>query len=70
VPEQWKAAKASAVQPGDTVRTPAGEVVVVTRIETSFFGRPEMLAFIEDTPERWYKRPMPSDADVEIRDEL
>ena len=49
------------------LRTSTGEVVVVTRIEPAFFGRPEMLAFIEDTPWCWYKRPMSSDAEVEIR---
>ncbi len=28
-----------------------------------------MVAFIEDTPERWYKRLARSDADLEIREE-
>jgi hypothetical protein len=26
-----------------------------------------MVAFIEDTPERWFKQPMPSDSEVEVR---
>jgi hypothetical protein len=55
------------VSVGDVVRTSTGDVVVVSRIETSFLGRPNMLAFIEDTPERWYKRPLTVDAEVEVR---
>jgi hypothetical protein len=55
------------VSVGDVVRTTKGDVVTVTRIETSFLGRPNMLAFIEDTADRWYKRPVAVDADVEIR---
>jgi len=65
--ENWKAAKAVEVHAGDTVRTSGGDVVLVSRIQSSFMGRPDMLAFIEDTADRWYKRPVPSDADVEIR---
>jgi hypothetical protein len=65
--ETWRSAKAAEVKSGDVVRTERGEVVVVSHIESPFFGRSEMLAFIEDTPERWYKRPMPVDAAVEIR---
>ena len=39
---------------GDRIRTQAGEEVYVSRIEAPFLGRPEMIAFIEDTPERWH----------------
>jgi hypothetical protein len=39
--------------------------VTVTRIEENFFGT-DMLALIEDTPERWFKRPVTADTDVEI----
>jgi hypothetical protein len=65
--DNWKPTKASEVRVGDTFRTAAGDVVTVSRIDDQFMGRPGMLAFIEDTDERWYKRPVPSDADVEIR---
>jgi len=58
---------ASDVKVGDVVRTSTGDVIVVSRIETSFLGRPNMLAFIEDTPDRWYKRPTMVDAEVEVR---
>lgn len=58
--------KAADVQPGQRVRTPDGTELEATRIENGFMGREGMLAFIEDTPERWFKRPLPADADVEL----
>jgi hypothetical protein len=63
---QWKPAKSTDVQPGDRVRTADGTELDATRIERPFLGRENMLAYIEDTPERWLKRPVPVDADVEI----
>jgi len=65
--ENWKKVKAEAVRPGDAVRTQAGDVVTVSRVEKSFLGLPNMLAFIEDTPDRWFKQPMMADAEVEVR---
>ena len=64
--ESWRRAKASEVVVGDRVRTDAGDLVEVSRIESPFMGRGEMLAFIEDTAERWYKRPVPADAELDI----
>jgi hypothetical protein len=65
--ESWKKVKADEVQAGDAVRTQAGDVVIVSRIETGFMGMPNMLAFIEDTPDRWFKQPMMADGEVEVR---
>ncbi len=65
--DSWKTVKAQEVKAGDTMRTQSGEVLMVSRVEAPFFGRSNMLAFIEDTPERWFKQPMQSDSDVEIR---
>jgi len=62
----WKTAPASEVQPGDRVRV-AGKEFDVARIEAPFLGRPELIAFIEDTPERWFKQPVPVSAELEIR---
>ena len=67
--ESWKQAKASDVTVGDVIRTQAGDVVKVSSIDEAFMGNDAMLAFIEDTPERWYKRPARSDADLEILEE-
>jgi hypothetical protein len=61
----WQTTTASAVQPGDRVRLPNAELTV-TRIESPFMGMTGMMAFIEDTPERWIKRPVPNDAVVEV----
>jgi hypothetical protein len=62
----WKSVKATEVRPGDWVRTPDGTELEATRIESPFLGREGMLAFIEDTSQRWFKRPVPADADVEV----
>jgi hypothetical protein len=65
--ESWKKVRADEVKAGDAVRTQAGDVVIVSRIETGFMGMPNMLAFIEDTPDRWFKQPMMADGEVEVR---
>ena len=65
--DTWKTVKAHDVKVGDTVRTQSGAVVLVSRIEAPFMGRSNMVAFIEDTPDRWFKQPMVSDSDVEAR---
>jgi len=65
--DTWKTVKAQEVKVGDTVRTPSGQVVLVSRVEAPFLGRSNMVAFIEDTPDRWFKQPVPSDSDVEVR---
>jgi hypothetical protein len=65
--DTWKTVKAEQVKAGDSVRTQSGEVVTVSRIEKSFMGLPTMLAFIEDTADRWFKQPMMADGEVEVR---
>jgi len=65
--EAWRSGTAQEVEVGDVVRTENGEVVTVSHIEDSFFGMPEMIAFIEDTSERWYKRPLRADSKLEIK---
>jgi hypothetical protein len=65
--ESWKTVKADDVRTGDAIRTKTGDVVIVSHIEEAFLGRANMVAFIEDTADRWFKQPMPMDADVEVR---
>jgi len=65
--EVWVTKRAEEVLVGDVVKTPTGDLVLVSRIEDMFLGRPNMIAFIEDTPERWYKRPVVRDVDVQVR---
>jgi hypothetical protein len=65
--ESWKKVTADQVRAGDAVRTQGGDVLTVSRIDAGFMGRPNMLAFIEDTPDRWFKQPMMVDSEVEVR---
>jgi hypothetical protein len=64
--DSWRSAPAAEVQPGDRVRLAPGREMLVSRIEANFFGRAAMVAFIEDTPERWFKQPVQAAAEVEI----
>ena len=61
----WRAATAGDVQVGDVIKA-RGVEITVSRIENEFLGRPGMIAFIQDTPERWFKAPMTPDTPVEI----
>ncbi len=61
----WSTIRADEVPLGHRVRV-GGTELVVTRVEHPFLGRAEMLAFIEDTPERWLKRPVPIDTMVDV----
>jgi glutathione peroxidase len=63
---RWRSVAAETVQPGDTVRSPKGEIVLVREIQEGFFGRPEMLALIGDRNGSWYKRPLARDVLVEV----
>ena len=64
--ESWVTVTAADVQAGDQIRLPAGLEMHVSRIESAFFGMPDLLAFIEDTAARWYKQPIPRTAEVEV----
>jgi hypothetical protein len=66
MPDQWKTVKANEIKPGDRIRTPDGMELIASRIETPFLGIDSMVAFIEDTPQRWIKRPFANDSDIEV----
>jgi hypothetical protein len=66
MPETWKSVPAAEVKPGDQIRLPSGQSLLVSHVEPAFMGIPTMIAFIEDTPERWFKQPMPSANSVEV----
>jgi glutathione peroxidase len=68
--EGWETAPASAIRTGDRVRPRDGIELTVTRIQTPFFGREEMLALIEATEDRWLKVPMTADSPVQVRRRL
>ena len=65
--EDWELVPATEVCVGDTIRTSHGFELFVSRIEAPFLGRAEMMAFIEDTPGRWFKAAAPCSADLERR---
>ena len=58
--------KATEVRLGDRVRTRSGAELTVTRIDEEFMGRANMLAFVEDSEEQWFKMPALRDGDVEL----
>jgi hypothetical protein len=64
--DSWRSAPAADVQPGDRVRLGPGREMLVSRIEPNFMGRAAMVAFIEDTPDRWFKQPVQNAAEIEI----
>jgi hypothetical protein len=58
--------KATEVRLGDRLRARSGAELTVTRIEEEFMGRVNMLAFVEDSEEQWFKMPALRDGDVEV----
>jgi len=65
VSEAWTNLLAREVKPGDRVRLASGVELIATRIDPNFFGT-TMIAFIEDTPSRWFKQPVSEDTEVEV----
>jgi hypothetical protein len=58
--------KATEVRLGDRVRAQSGAELTVTRIDEGFMGRENMLAFVEDSEEQWFKIPALRNGDVEL----
>lgn len=58
--------KATEVRLGDRLRARSGAELTVTRIDEGFMGRANMLAFVEDSEEQWFKMPALRDGDVEL----
>jgi glutathione peroxidase len=61
-----RTATAAEVEVGDRLLGADGAALLVTRIDEGMLGRDGLRGFIEDTPARWAKMPMPSDAEVQI----
>ena len=62
--ETWTSVPVVDVEVGDTIRVGGGQELLVSKIETNFFGR--MYAFIENSPTRWFKQPVMPDGEVEV----
>jgi hypothetical protein len=58
--------KATEVRLGDRLRARSGTALTVTRIDHRFMGRTDMLAFVEDSEQQWFKMPAPRNGDVEL----
>jgi hypothetical protein len=58
--------RASEVRIGDRLRTRSGAELTVTRIDEGFMGQAQMLAFVEDSEEQWFKMPALRDGEVEL----
>ncbi len=58
--------KATEIRVGDRIRARSGAELTVTRIDEGFLGRTNMLAFVEDSDEQWFKMPAPIDGDVDL----
>ena len=57
---------AGEVRVGDRLRTRNGLELTVTRIDGTFMGRSDMLAFVEDSDAQWLKMPALRDGEVEL----
>jgi hypothetical protein len=64
--ESWTTVPATEVRAGDRIRLATGVEMVVSRIEPRLLGRDGLMAFIEDTPARWYKQPLSETAEVQV----
>ena len=64
--ESWATVTAADVQAGDRIRLADGVEMLVSRIENPLLGLDGLIAFIEDTPARWYKQPVSQAAEVEV----
>jgi hypothetical protein len=65
--EEWITKSVRDVEPGATVRLGDGRELLVSRVEPNFFGMAEMTALIEDSPRQWFKAPMATDGEIEVR---
>jgi glutathione peroxidase len=65
-PAETKTVKATEVEVGDRLITPSGDELLVSRIDGEMLGSSDYIAFVEDTPARWLKMPMPPDAEVQV----
>jgi hypothetical protein len=54
------------VEVGDVLRSRDGTEFTVTRIEPFGMFGPPLLAFIEDTDDRWFKMPGATDGEVTL----
>jgi hypothetical protein len=64
--EPWNTVTAADVRVGDRIRLATGTELLVSRIESRLLGLDSLMAFVEDTPDRWFKQAMAPSAEVEV----
>jgi hypothetical protein len=64
--ESWATMRVADVRPRDRVRLASGQEMLVSRIEPNFMVMEAVVAFIEDTPARWFRQPLPQTTEVEV----
>jgi hypothetical protein len=64
--EPWITVTAADVRVGDRIRLAAGGELLVSSIQPRLLGLETLMAFIEDTPDRWFKQAMAPSAEVEV----
>jgi hypothetical protein len=62
----WASVPVGEVGVGDHVRVYGAVELDVTRIDTPFLGRAEMVLLVESTDERWACAPVPTSMEVEV----
>jgi glutathione peroxidase len=62
----WTTRPAGEVVPGDRVRLGDSVELTATRISHRFFGQPELICLIEDTPTRWFAQPVRHDTELQV----
>ena len=53
------------LKPGDRIRL-YGQELTVTRVDSPFMGRDNMVLLVESTDERWHCLPAGTDTEVEL----
>ena len=64
--ETWKSVPPPMSKPATRSGCSPGSRSIVSPVEPAFMGIPGMIAFIEDTPDRWFKQPMPGTTSVDV----
>ena len=62
----WATATAGEVRSGDRIRL-YGQELAVTRVDSPFLGRENMVLFVESTDDRWHCLPAGADTEVELQ---
>jgi hypothetical protein len=63
---RWTIKAATNVRAGDVVKLRSGTELAVTRVESPFLGRDDLVCLIEDSETRWLAIAMPPSAELTV----